>query len=299
MVILDEVAFFSSDHSANPDLEIYRALLPGLATLDGTLIAISSPHRQAGLLHSKYKQYYGVESDDVLYIKAATRTLNPTIDQSIIDKAMAEDAAAAGAEWLGNFRTDVSGWLSLETIEAAVDNGVTVRAPTLLVESFIGFCDPSGGVKDSFTLAVAHAESNIAVLDCLIEIKAPFAPSEAVAQIASILKSYNLSSVTGDRYAAQFTVDAFAQCGIKYVASERDRSTIYVDALPAFGSGRIRLLDNPRLITQLAALERKTHPGGRDKIDHPRGQKDDVANAACGALVLATAVVRGRRLYFA
>jgi hypothetical protein len=35
-------------------------------------------------------------------------------------------------------------------------------------------------------------------------------------------------------------------------------------------------------------LERWTARGGRDNIDHPAGGHDDLANAAAGALVLAT-----------
>jgi hypothetical protein len=46
------------------------------------------------------------------------------------------------------------------------------------------------------------------------------------------------------------------------------------------------LLDHPRLVAQLCALERRTARGGRDSIDHPPGAHDDVANAAAGALVL-------------
>jgi hypothetical protein len=264
LVVLDEIAYFSSDNSANPDLEIYRALLPGLATLDGTLIAISSPYRRTGLLWTKYKEHYGKESEDVLYLKSATRTLNPLIPQSLVDKAMAEDSAAAMAEWMGEFRSDLAGWISLETIENATDNDISVRAPSSMIQ-YVAFCDSSGGVKDSFTAAIAHAESGVAILDCLIEIKAPFSPAEAVAQIAGILKSYNLATIHGDRYAAGFTIDAFATHGVTYKASERDRSQIYVDALSMFNSGRIRLLDNKRLVTQLAALERKTSPGGRDR----------------------------------
>jgi hypothetical protein len=292
LCVLDEIAFFSSENSANPDLEIYRALLPGLATLGGVLVAISSPYRRAGLLHSKYKQHYAKDSDGVLFIKAATRTLNATIDQSVIDQAMIEDAASASAEWMGEFRSDLSGWISLEVIEVSVDTDVTVRPPNTLFTTYVGFCDPSGGVKDSFTMAVAHSESGIAVLDCLVEIKAPFNPGDAVSQIAGVLKGYGLTSVVGDRYASGFTVDAFATNGITYTASERDRSTIYTDALPMFNSGRVRLLDNQRLVTQLAALERKTSPGGRDRVDHPRGQKDDMANSVCGALVLATSPMK-------
>jgi hypothetical protein len=31
-------------------------------------------------------------------------------------------------------------------------------------------------------------------------------------------------------------------------------------------------------------LERQTHRGGKDSVDHPRGQHDDYANAVCGVL---------------
>jgi hypothetical protein len=41
------------------------------------------------------------------------------------------------------------------------------------------------------------------------------------------------------------------------------------------------------MMLQLVGLERTTKTGGRDRIDHPRGVHDDVANAAAGALVFA------------
>jgi hypothetical protein len=33
--------------------------------------------------------------------------------------------AAASAEWMGEFRDDIGGWLPLEMLEGAVDRGVT------------------------------------------------------------------------------------------------------------------------------------------------------------------------------
>ena len=64
---------------------------------------------------------------------------------------------------------------------------------------------------------------------------------------------------------------------------------VYLNALPLFTSGRVRLIDNQRLAAQLASLERRTSPGGRDRVDHGPGGHDDLANAAAGALTLATA----------
>jgi hypothetical protein len=36
-------------------------------------------------------------------------------------------------------------------------------------------------------------------------------------------------------------------------------------------------------------LERQTHRGGRDTVDHPRRGSDDLANAVCGCAALAFA----------
>jgi hypothetical protein len=286
--VLDELAFWRDESSANPDEETYRALVPGLASLDGMLIAISSPYRRSGLLYSKFKKHFGRDDDDVLVVRAPTRMLNPTIPQEIVDRALAEDRAAAEAEWNAQFRSDITGWLAIEVIEAAVDRGVTVRPPRRN-HDYCGFVDPSGGAKDSFTCAIAHLEENdVAVLDALLEIPAPFDPDSATQEVCQLLASYGLKDAIGDRYGAAWVVSAFDRHSVYYKHSERDRSAIYSDTLPLFTSGRVRLLDSPRLISQFASLERKTSSLGRDKVDHGPGGHDDLCNAAAGALVNAT-----------
>jgi phage terminase large subunit-like protein len=49
-VLADECAFWLSDESANPDVEILNAARPALATTQGPLIAISSPYARRGAL---------------------------------------------------------------------------------------------------------------------------------------------------------------------------------------------------------------------------------------------------------
>jgi hypothetical protein len=282
--ILDECAFYQSESRTSPDVETFRALMPGLATLPGAmLIGISSPYRRAGLLYQKYKDHFG-RAGDVLVVKAASKMLNPRLDQAIIDQALIDDPAAAKAEWLGEFRDDVGGWLPSEVIEAAVDKGITIRAPQKAFR-YVSFCDPSGGARDSFTCAIAHMEKDVAVLDNLLEVKAPFNPTEATTTIAGVLKEYGLRETIGDRYAAAWVTDGFARQGINYKHSERDRSAIYLDSMAAFNSGRVRLLDNQRMVTQFANLERRTSPIGKDRVDHGPGGHDDLCNSAAGALV--------------
>lgn len=58
LALIDEAAWLRDEASASPDVELYRALLPALATLNGRLVVTSSLHRKAGLMWSKYRQYH-------------------------------------------------------------------------------------------------------------------------------------------------------------------------------------------------------------------------------------------------
>jgi hypothetical protein len=79
LACLDEVSFYRSEDSATPDVEVYRAVTPRLATLpDSMLVGISSPYRKAGLLFEKWKQHFGRDDDGMLVIRATSLQLNPT-----------------------------------------------------------------------------------------------------------------------------------------------------------------------------------------------------------------------------
>ena len=108
----------------------------------------------------------------MLVIKATSRQLNPTLPQRIIDDALARDPAAARSEW----RDDIGAFVSRDLIESAIDRDVIVRAPEK-DKRYVAFCDPSGVLSDSFTAAIAHAEGDAVILDCLLEHPAPFNPS--------------------------------------------------------------------------------------------------------------------------
>jgi hypothetical protein len=86
--LADECAFWMSDDSANPDVEILNAVRPALATTGGPLIAISSPYARRGALWETYKRHYGPAGDPMILVaQDATRDFNPELPQSIIDRA--------------------------------------------------------------------------------------------------------------------------------------------------------------------------------------------------------------------
>ena len=139
-------------------------------------------------------------------------------------------------------------------------------------------------------LAIAHArDDGVTVLDKIVEHRPPFNPSDVVKSLAEVCKAYNIGRIQSDRYAGGWPEEQWKLNGIYCDFSELSKSEIYVQVLPQFNAGNVRLLDNKRLIAQLSSLERRTARGtGRDVVDHPTGGHDDISNAACGALLAAT-----------
>jgi len=289
--IFDEIGFWFNQDYANPDIEVDTAVSPGLARFPGSLkILISSVNRRAGLLYEKFAQYYGKDDADTLVVTGTSLDFNPTLDTRIIDAELERDPERASAEYLSKWRDDLSLFIDRQLIEASVDHGCRVREPA--GHRYVAFCDASSGRGDSFTLAIAHRTADgHYVLDHLWEKPSPFNAEDAVWEACQLLRSYGLSQVTGDKYAIGFTEANFRRHGIAYVTSEKDKSALYLEALPLFTTGRVGLLDNKKLVHQFTSLERRTSPLGKDTVTHPdhRNAHDDLANACAGALVLCSA----------
>ena len=118
--ICDEIAFWRTDDSANPDTEILYALRPTMATVPGGLmLCISSPYALRGELYRAYRDHYG-RASDVLVWQADTRTMNPTVPETFITEAYAQDAAVAAAEYGAEFRRNIESFVSREAVEACV-----------------------------------------------------------------------------------------------------------------------------------------------------------------------------------
>lgn len=196
-VVGDEAAFWYSDDSgaANPDTAILDALRPSLATTGGLLAVISSPYARRGAVYDTWARDYGEKGDPrILVAQGASRDFNPSLPQTVVDRAMARDPAAASAEYLGLFRSDLEAFVSLEVVEACIAPGVFERGPVPGV-SYSAFCDPSGGSADSMTLAIVHPEGDRVILDLVRESRPPFSPDAVVEEFSAVLKSYGVREV--------------------------------------------------------------------------------------------------------
>jgi hypothetical protein len=289
--LLDELAFWPHDEaSANPDAEIIAALRPAMATIPGAMfLAASSPYARRGALYDAYRRYHGQDDAPALVWRAPTRTMNSTVPQRVIDDELERDPAKASAEYMAEFRSDIESFISREVADAAVVLG-RYELPRVSGVTYRAFVDASGGSgSDSMTLGIAHRnQDGTVVLDLIRERRPPFSPEAVTNEFAGVVKGYGITKCSGDRYAGEWPREQFRKNGISYETSDKAKSDIYSECLPLLNSGKIELLDHPRLITQLCGLERKTARSGRDSIDHAPGAHDDNINAAAGSLLLAS-----------
>ena len=92
-----------------------------MATVPGALLlCISSPYAHRGALYDAHRRHYAQDGDPVLVWQADTRSMNPSVDETIIADAHADDPAAARSEYGAEFRSDLEGFVSLEVLRACV-----------------------------------------------------------------------------------------------------------------------------------------------------------------------------------
>jgi len=116
--------------------------------------------------------------------------MNPTIPQSVIDRAIDRDPSSAAAEYGAEFRTDLEPFISQEALEVVTAMGVLERPPIAGTNyNYLAFCDPSGASSDSMTFAIAHADGKVGILDAIRERRAPFSPKSVVEEFAALTPS--------------------------------------------------------------------------------------------------------------
>ncbi|MGI8853623.1 MAG: hypothetical protein ACR2GC_10120 [Methyloceanibacter sp.] len=286
--VLDEVAHWRSDNTANPDEDVFQALVPAMATIpNALLIGISSPYSRKGLLWRKHDANYG-RPGRVLVARAPTWVMNPTLprDSAFIAEQYAKDPAWARGEYGAEWRDDIESFVSLDVVRACVQVGVRERSfqAKHIYHAFVDVAAGSGA--DAYAMAVAHKEGDRVLIDATREVKPPFSPNDVTAEFARLAKSYRVRWAYGDKYAGDWVTEAWRAHDVGFRHSEWTKSQLYGDLLPLLNATQIMLLDDERVVNQIAGLERRQKFGGRaGSIDHPERGHDDIANVVAGAAV--------------
>jgi hypothetical protein len=91
--------------------------------------------------------------------------MNPTLPADYLEQMKGDDPEAYRSEVLGEFRAGVATFFDFESIAACVVEGRRELGPVDGVR-YVAFVDPSGGSgRDTFTLAIAHAQGDRIVIE--------------------------------------------------------------------------------------------------------------------------------------
>ena len=277
----EEVAQWRSDESANPDVEVLRALEPALEPGAKTIIT-STPFARKGLLYDLFKKNYGKETDTLVWW-APTLRMRPNFDERKIRRAIEKDPISANTEYNAQWRDDITSWLPEPVIEDAT--GPHFALPCQPGVQYKAAVDASGGRSDAYCLAIAHDIDGVAVVDLVEERKAPLDPLQVTREFARICKGYNVGKVVGDRYAGNFLSSAWLNEGIFYETASIDKSEAFLQFAAVMSMRKALIPRNEQLKIQLVNLERKALPSGKEQVASPENLHDDLANAVALVVV--------------
>jgi hypothetical protein len=279
-VLADEACHWLTDsESTNADSQILNAARPSLATTGGPMIIISSVYARRGETFNLWEEHYGSHGDPpILIVQGGSRDFNRDLPQSVIDRAIARDPSDAAAEYLSQWRDDVAGLVSYDTLNACTGK-VAERAPIAGIKYTAGVDFAGGSGQDSLALSICHfdeKESKV-VVDLVCEWKPPFSPSAAMKELAGVVHCYGVNTVIGDRWGGGFPREALQHCGLYFRPSDYTTSDCYLHLLPLLNSRECEIPQHPTVLAQLGSLKRQTSSLGKDRVTHPSNQHDDAA----------------------
>ncbi|HXM37890.1 MAG TPA: hypothetical protein VN908_04420 [Gemmatimonadales bacterium] len=294
--LLDEVAHWWNEvTNANPDVEVVRALRPGLGKVPGSrLLAATTPWTQEGLVYDIHERHYAQDaSQNILVVKAATLTLNPSFDATTVALAEVEDPESAAAEYGAAWRVAGGSLVRPEVLDAAIDKGITERAPEEPTgDAYYGAAvDLSGGTgQDSAALSIQHVEQDdggpeVCFQDVLREWLPPFDPAVMVTEVARECQRFGITEVVGDAFSEGFAGSEFRRHGITYTVAERKTAECLLDSLAVLNTHRVRLLDDSKARRQWLNLRRDYASGGRPTVVDRPGKHDDLAVVTARGIV--------------
>ena len=228
---------------------------------------ISSPYARKGELWRVFSKHYGPTGDPLILVaQGASRVFNPTLPQSVVDRAMERDPASASAEFLAEFRRDIESFVAIEAVQACVSTGVYERAPQRGV-GYAGFCDPSGGSRRFYDAGDRpyrlHKPRDDRRSTVYEKPRPPFSPEVVTSDFCALLTLYGLN--TSDRRSLRryLATEQFSQFGVICTDAVEKPESLCRRSVAA-EIQRIDLPDNTEDDQSAARnLERRIGRGGR------------------------------------
>lgn len=264
-IIVDEAAFV-------PDQVFTSVLLPMLATTDGTLALASTPFGKSGFLYEE--AYLG----DDWHVTEVPSTESPLVTEEFVRE---QEQTLTEQE----FRQEIRGEF-VESADAFFPRDLIAEAVTP---------DPDFRGHESVTLGVdlaRHGTDRTVILPVdgrgvvgPIERSTDWSLTEGAGRVAALVEEYDVTRVVVDETglgagAVEMLEDDVGRRLVEGVKFTIDRKqSLYNRLKSRLENGELTLPDDRILRQELTDLEYEFTRGGKTKIGHPDGARDDHADA--------------------
>jgi hypothetical protein len=290
LVIFNELGhFITTEDGFAAGRQVYRALTPSVAQFGpmGRILVLSTPKYQSGIFYDLFRAGSDGLDPDLFVSQLATWEVNPRVTRADLESEFVADPVGARVEYGAQFDSDLSSFLEAEPVQACVIKGRHFLPPIEDV-TYAAAADPAfarGG--DQFSFAIGHrvgkGEGAVFVLDQLKAWRGREAPLNSdlvLDEIAELAHIYGIDEIVSDQYSVHVLTDALRRRDIKLRAQplySELKGEIFSSLKRAINTGRIELLDDRALVSELINLEIRPSPAGKPRIQASRGGKDDLA----------------------
>jgi hypothetical protein len=272
-VILDELAHFvDTEHGYQAGEMVYLALAPSVAQFGdlGRVIAASTPRGQRGAF---WKLWQATATDPHVYrLQAPTWELNPAVPRSFLGRERQRDPEGFAQEYEASFVAGGGSFLNPSALAAAA--GIAEHAHGVRVLAL----DPAF-VRDSFAAALACRVGDSTYIEEVRTWEPPVGFGAVMDEVATWARALGPRAVVTDQFAAAPVVEELARRGVQCTAlpwTAQSKAEAFAGFKARLNTGRLRLVDEGRLVRELAGLTATPTATGF-RVD---GERDDVATAA-------------------
>lgn len=283
-----EGAYFRDSNFVVNLEDLYKSVAP--RTL-GNILIESTPWAESGLVYQFFATNFGAPSI-ALVARAPTRLMR-TDDPDLLASVDAEykrDEMTARQEYGAEFLTAGAGlFFDPSAIDACVADELENPAPAT-GDAHAGA--DFGFEHDHSAIVVASKGRGDLITVCSFgELQpsrgAPLKPSEVVREFALVMQAYGVRAVVSDSHYRQAIIEHLNAHSLEFSdapGGREGKTRVHLRFRELVNEKRLRLPNNPRLISQLKAIVSRPQPGGGLAISFPRrgagSGHGDLASAA-------------------
>lgn len=265
-------------------------LLPGAKSL-----CVGSPWAPRGPVYEAKREYWRRPARGTLVVCGTGPQMNPTWwTPERCAELRERDPIAYRTDVLAEFVDADGTFFDPTALDRAVLNGQGIELPRLPKP---GEEVTAGGDlafrRNSSALCIVHRSGPWLIVAELLELRPtpedPLRPSQVIARFADRLRAHRATAMVADDHYAESVREHLSSAGLALrpiPAGRQGLAEMYLRARALFYEGRVKLPNNPRLLSQLRSVVAIHYGDGHVRIHKPEmlGSHADLADALVFAL---------------